>query len=153
MQRKPNILLPYFNNKFFLKRRFISVSYTHLDVYKRQAPISVENFLKLIDQDFFAGLIFHRVIPGFMMQGGGYDKDFNHHEADSIKGEFRSNGVANDLLHTRGVLSMARTMVPDSASSQFFIMHADAPVSYTHLNVTSSNKYDFIFFIIILNSN
>ena len=97
------------------------------ELYPEIAPISVENFLKLIDQDFFAGLIFHRVIPGFMIQGGGYDKDFNHHEADSIKGEFRSNGVANDLLHTRGVLSMARTMVPDSASSQFFIMHADAP--------------------------
>lgn len=84
------------------------------ELYPEIAPISVENFLKLIDQDFFAGLIFHRVIPGFMIQGGGYDKDFNHHEADSIKGEFRSNGVANDLLHTRGVLSMARTMVPDS---------------------------------------
>ena len=97
------------------------------ELYPEIAPISVENFLKLIDQDFFAGLIFHRVIPGFMIQGGGYDKDFNHQEADSIKGEFRSNGVANDLLHTRGVLSMARTMVPDSASSQFFIMHADAP--------------------------
>ena len=78
------------------------------ELYPEIAPISVENFLKLIDQDFFAGLIFHRVIPGFMIQGGGYDKDFNHHEADSIKGEFRSNGVANDLLHTRGVLSMAR---------------------------------------------
>ena len=87
----------------------------------------MENFLKLIDQDFFAGLIFHRVIPGFMIQGGGYDKDFNHHEAKSIKGEFSSNGVKNDLLHTRGVLSMARTMVPDSASSQFFIMHKKSP--------------------------
>ena len=64
---------------------------------------------------------------GFMIQGGGYDKEFNHHEAKSIKGEFSSNGVKNDLLHTRGVLSMARTMIPDSASSQFFIMHEDAP--------------------------
>ena len=62
-----------------------------------------------------------------MIQGGGYDKDFNHHEAKSIKGEFSSNGVKNDLLHTRGVLSMARTMVKDSASSQFFIMHDVAP--------------------------
>lgn len=97
------------------------------ELYPEVAPITVENFLKLIDQDFFAGLIFHRVIPGFMIQGGGYDKDFNHHETASIKGEFRTNGVANDLLHTRGVLSMARTMIPNSASSQFFIMHEDAP--------------------------
>ena len=97
------------------------------ELYPEIAPITVENFLNLIDQDFFAGLIFHRVIPGFMIQGGGYDKDFNHHEAKRIKGEFSSNGVKNDLLHTRGVLSMARTMVPDSASSQFFIMHEDAP--------------------------
>ena len=85
------------------------------ELYPDVAPITVENFLNLIDQDFFAGLIFHRVIPGFMIQGGGYDKDFNHHETKSIKGEFSSNGVTNDLLHTRGVLSMARTMIPDSA--------------------------------------
>ena len=97
------------------------------ELYPDVAPITVENFLNLIDQDFFAGLIFHRVIPGFIIQGGGYDKDFNHHETKSIKGEFSSNGVTNDLLHTRGVLSMARTMIPDSASSQFFIMHEDAP--------------------------
>ena len=97
------------------------------ELYPEIAPITVENFLNLIDQDFFAGLIFHRVIPGFMIQGGGYDKEFNHHEAKSIKGEFSSNGVKNDLLHTRGVLSMARTMIPDSASSQNFIMHEDAP--------------------------
>lgn len=97
------------------------------EVYPEIAPITVKNFLELIDRDFFAGLIFHRVIPGFMIQGGGYDKDFNHHETSSIKGEFSNNGVINDLLHTRGVLSMARTMVPDSASSQFFIMHQDAP--------------------------
>ena len=97
------------------------------ELYPEIAPITVENFLNLIDQDFFAGLIFHRVIPGFMIQGGGYDKDFNHHEAKSIKGEFSSNGIKNDLLHTRGILSMALTMIPDSASSQFFIMHEDAP--------------------------
>lgn len=97
------------------------------ELYPEIAPITVENFLKLIDQDFFAGLVFHRVIPGFMIQGGGYDKDFKQKDCDTIKGEFRSNGVTNDLLHTRGVLSMARTMFPDSASSQFFIMHADAP--------------------------
>lgn len=97
------------------------------ELYPEVAPLTVENFLSLIDQDFFAGLVFHRIIPGFMIQGGGYDKDFNQREAKSIKGEFSSNGVTNNLLHTRGVLSMARTMIPDSASSQFFIMHADAP--------------------------
>lgn len=97
------------------------------ELYPEVAPLTVENFLSLIDQDFFAGLVFHRIIPGFMIQGGGYDKDFKQREAKSIKGEFSSNGVTNNLLHTRGVLSMARTMIPDSASSQFFIMHADAP--------------------------
>ena len=72
---------------------------------------TVENFLKLIDEDFFAGLIFHRVIPGFMIQGGGYTKDFKEKHCDSIKGEFKSNGVNNELKHTEGVLSMARTMI------------------------------------------
>lgn len=97
------------------------------ELYPEIAPISVTNFLKLMDQDFFKGLIFHRVIPGFMIQGGGFDQDMNQKPCDSIKGEFRSNGVENTLVHTRGVLSMARTMFPDSASSQFFIMHQDAP--------------------------
>ena len=83
--------------------------------------------INLIKNNFFDGLIFHRVIPGFMIQGGGYDTDMKEHPAASIKGEFASNGVTNNLKHTRGVLSMARTMVKDSASSQFFIMHADAP--------------------------
>ncbi len=97
------------------------------ELYPEVAPITVENFLKLIDEDFFAGLIFHRVIPGFMIQGGGYDVNFNEKHTDAIKGEFRSNGVDNDLKHTPGVLSMARTMFKDSASSQFFIMHEAAP--------------------------
>lgn len=97
------------------------------ELYPQHAPITVENFLKLIDEDFFAGLIFHRVIKGFMIQGGGYDKDFNHKDASSIKGEFASNGVENNLIHTKGVLSMARTAYKDSASSQFFIMHDNAP--------------------------
>ncbi|MBQ7793550.1 MAG: peptidylprolyl isomerase [Clostridia bacterium] len=97
------------------------------ELYPDVAPITVENFVKLCKEDFYAGLIFHRVIPGFMIQGGGYDEQLNEKSADSIKGEFSENGVKNDLKHTRGVISMARTMVPDSASSQFFIMHADAP--------------------------
>lgn len=97
------------------------------ELYPEVAPITVENFKKLISEDFFAGLIFHRVINGFMIQGGGMNAAGNPKKADSIKGEFESNGVKNDLKHTRGVLSMARTMFPNSASSQFFIMHQDAP--------------------------
>ena len=102
------------------------------DLYPHVAPESVANFVKLIENGFFNGLIFHRVIDGFMIQGGGFDEsfykgNFNAKEADTIKGEFRSNGFANNLKHTRGVISMARTSDPDSASSQFFIMHQDAP--------------------------
>jgi len=97
------------------------------ELYPEVAPVTVENFVGLINKHFYDGLIFHRVIPGFMIQGGGMDASMKMKECPSIKGEFRSNGVINDLLHTRGVLSMARTMVRDSASSQFFIMHADAP--------------------------
>lgn len=97
------------------------------ELYPEIAPITVKNFISLIEQNFYDGLIFHRVIPGFMIQGGGFDVKMNHKECSSIKGEFSSNGIQNDLLHTRGVLSMARTMVKDSASSQFFIMHKNAP--------------------------
>ncbi len=98
------------------------------ELYPEKAPKTVENFLSLIDKKFFNGLIFHRVIENFMIQGGGFDADFNHKEAESIYGEFASNGfLQNDIKHTRGTLSMARTSVPNSASSQFFIMHKDAP--------------------------
>ncbi len=97
------------------------------ELYPQTAPITVENFVKLIEQKFFDGLVFHRVISGFMIQGGGYDEAGDHKETESIKGEFAANGVTNDLKHTRGVLSMARTSFPNSASSQFFIMHQDAP--------------------------
>lgn len=97
------------------------------ELYPNIAPITVANFLDLVEQEFFDGLIFHRVIEGFMIQGGGYYADMSSKEAESIKGEFMSNGVKNDLKHTRGVLSMARTSFPNSASSQFFIMHQDAP--------------------------
>lgn len=97
------------------------------ELYPEQAPITVENFLSLVKAGFYSGLIFHRVIKGFMIQGGGFDTSFHHKEAKSIKGEFLINGVVNDIKHKRGVLSMARTNMPNSASSQFFIMHADAP--------------------------
>lgn len=94
------------------------------ELYPDVAPKTVENFVKLVEEGFFDGTIFHRVIPGFMIQGG---EGINGKRADTIKGEFTSNGFQNDLKHERGVLSMARTMVPDSASSQFFIMVADSP--------------------------
>ncbi|MBR7142399.1 MAG: peptidylprolyl isomerase [Clostridia bacterium] len=98
------------------------------ELYPDKAPKTVENFLKLANENFFDGLIFHRVIPGFMIQGGGYDETMAGKETPSIAGEFKANGfAANDLRHTRGVLSMARTSDPNSASSQFFVMHEDAP--------------------------
>ena len=97
------------------------------ELYPEVAPITVENFLKLIDEDFFAGLIFHRVIPGFMIQGGCPEGMGIGGPGYSIKGEFSRNGFANNLKHTKGVLSMARSGDPDSAGSQFFIMVEDAP--------------------------
>jgi peptidyl-prolyl cis-trans isomerase B (cyclophilin B) len=98
------------------------------ELYPDMAPKTVENFVGLVEKGFYNGLIFHRVIPGFMIQGGGFDTEYEHKEADSIYGEFAANGfVQNTLRHTRGVLSMARTNVPDSASSQFFLMHRDSP--------------------------
>ena len=98
------------------------------ELYPEKAPKTVANFIKLIENGFFEGLIFHRVIKGFMIQGGGYTEEMEHKETESIKGEFKANGfMQNDLKHTRGVLSMARTSDPDSASSQFFVMHRDAP--------------------------
>ena len=112
------------------KIRFDIEGYGVIDaeLYPEIAPVTVKNFLGLVEDGFFTGLIFHRIISGFMIQGGGYDAEMNHKDAPSIKGEFRANGFPqNTLKHTRGVLSMARTMIPDSASSQFFIMHEDAP--------------------------
>ena len=98
-----------------------------IELYPDIAPISCENFEKLVRQGFYNGLTFHRVIPGFMIQGGCPDGTGMGGPGWSIKGEFAANGVKNDLKHTRGVLSMARSMMPNSAGSQFFIMHEDAP--------------------------
>ena len=98
-----------------------------IELYPDIAPISCENFEKLVKQGFYDGLCFHRVIEGFMIQGGCPDGTGMGGPGWSIKGEFASNGVKNDLKHTRGVLSMARSMMPNSAGSQFFIMHQDAP--------------------------
>ncbi len=97
------------------------------ELYPEIAPITVENFKKLCDEKFYDGLTFHRIIKGFMIQGGDPEGNGTGGPGYSIKGEFAANGVANDLRHTRGVLSMARAMDPNSAGSQFFIMHQDAP--------------------------
>lgn len=97
------------------------------ELYPDIAPISVNNFISLINKHFYDGLIFHRVIPGFMIQGGCPLGTGTGGPGYHIKGEFKLNGFKNKLNHTRGVLSMARAMAPNSAGSQFFIMHADAP--------------------------
>ncbi len=98
-----------------------------IELYPDIAPITCENFEKLVRSGFYDGLTFHRVISGFMIQGGCPKGDGTGGPGWNIKGEFSSNGVRNDLKHTRGVISMARSSQPDSAGSQFFIMHQDAP--------------------------
>ena len=97
------------------------------ELYPEIAPKTVENFIKLAQEGFYDGLIFHRVIPGFMIQGGCPDGTGMGGPGYSINGEFTANGFRNDLRHERGVMSMARAMDPDSAGSQFFIMVADSP--------------------------
>ncbi len=97
------------------------------ELYPEIAPNTVKNFISLVKKGFYNGLIFHRVIPGFMIQGGCPQKSGMGGPGYSIKGEFSSNGVQNDLKHTTGVLSMARSQHPDSAGSQFFIMVANSP--------------------------
>lgn len=97
------------------------------ELYPDIAPNTVRNFLSLAGKGFYDGLIFHRVIRGFMIQGGDPDGNGTGGPGYSIKGEFARNGVVNELKHTKGVLSMARAQHPDSAGSQFFIMHQDTP--------------------------
>ena len=98
-----------------------------VELYKDVAPITVDNFIELVNKGFYNGLTFHRIIKGFMIQGGCPKGNGTGGPGYSIKGEFIANGVNNPLKHTRGVISMARAMDPDSAGSQFFIMHKDAP--------------------------
>ena len=97
------------------------------ELYPEIAPNTVNNFISLVKSGFYDGVIFHRVIPGFMIQGGDPNGTGMGGPGYCIRGEFTSNGFKNDLKHTRGVLSMARTMIPDTAGSQFFIMHQDSP--------------------------
>ena len=98
-----------------------------VELYKDIAPITVENFVKLANKGFYNGLTFHRIIKGFMIQGGCPKGNGTGGPGYQIKGEFAMNGFNNPLKHTRGVISMARAMDPNSAGSQFFIMHQDAP--------------------------
>ncbi len=98
-----------------------------LELYPEAAPKTVANFLKLVKEGFYDGLIFHRVIPGFMIQGGDPQGNGMGGARDNVIGEFKANGFDNPIKHTRGVISMARAYNPNSASSQFFIMHANAP--------------------------
>jgi len=98
-----------------------------LELYPEIAPNTVNNFISLVEQDFYDGVIFHRVIEGFMIQGGDPDGTGRGGPGYSIKGEFSNNGFENTLKHKRGVISMARSKAPDSAGSQFFIIHDDAP--------------------------
>ena len=98
-----------------------------IELNEEAAPITCENFKKLVGQGFYNGLTFHRVIPGFMIQGGCPLGNGTGGPGWNIKGEFAANGVNNPIKHTRGVISMARSMNPNSAGSQFFIMHQDAP--------------------------
>lgn len=97
-----------------------------IELDEKAAPLTVENFHKLVNMKFYDGTIFHRVIPGFMIQGGDPQGTGMGGPGWTIKGEFSANGVDNPISHKRGVISMARAMDPDSAGSQFFIMHADA---------------------------
>ena len=97
------------------------------ELYPEVAPNTVNNFISLVSKGYYDGLIFHRVIKGFMIQGGDPDGTGMGGPGYSIKGEFKSNGFDNDLKHTEGVLSMARSMMPDSAGSQFFVMHKTSP--------------------------
>ncbi|MCH5155444.1 MAG: peptidylprolyl isomerase [Clostridiales bacterium] len=122
-------------NKIYATIEFTDGNVINLELYPDIAPITVANFVKLCAAHFYDGLCFHRVIDKFMIQGGGFVFDQNMGLVErplktTIKGEFKSNGVANDLKHTKGTISMARTAVKDSASCQFFICVADTP----HLN-------------------
>ena len=98
-----------------------------IELYPEIAPNTVNNFISLVNQGFYNGLTFHRIIKGFMIQGGCPDGNGTGGPGYSIKGEFSGNGIQNDLKHTAGVISMARSMMPNSAGSQFFIMHQPAP--------------------------
>ena len=117
MENKNPIVTIKLNNKKTIK----------VELYPQIAPNTVNNFISLVNRGYYNGICFHRVIPGFMIQGGCPEGSGRGGPGYTIRGEFTSNGFKNDLKHTRGVISMARTMAPNSAGSQFFIMHEDSP--------------------------
>lgn len=123
------------NDKLLSGKKIVEISIKdygkmELELDSDTAPITVTNFIHLINEGFYDGLTMHRIIDGFMIQGGDPSADGTGGSSETIKGEFSSNGVKNDISHVRGVISMARSNDPDSASSQFFIVHKDS----THLD-------------------
>jgi peptidyl-prolyl cis-trans isomerase B (cyclophilin B) len=118
---------PYLSGRHYAELVIRDYGTIYLELDADTAPISVTNFLNLANSGFYDGLTFHRIIEGFMMQGGGFDAEGSQKKADSIKGEFAKNGVTNNIDHDRGVISMARASEFNSASSQFFIMHKSNP--------------------------
>ena len=131
------LLIALCSAQAFAEDAFEPTAYVQIDIknygtilaelYGNEAPITVENFLKLVNEGFYDGLTFHRIISGFMIQGGDPLGNGTGGSGETIKGEFAQNGVENNIAHTRGTLSMARTNDPNSATSQFFIMHEAAP--------------------------
>lgn len=115
------------NNNPIVTFKMKDVDVFYVELYPDVAPNTVNNFISLVKKSFYDGLCFHRVIEGFMIQGGDPKGNGTGGPGYSIRGEFSKNGFKNDLKHKRGVISMARSMMPNSAGSQFFIMHADAP--------------------------
>lgn len=120
------------NDKLLKGKHNIEISFKDFGIMKLEldadtAPITVTNFIKLIEEKFYDGLTMHRIIDGFMIQGGDPSGDGSGGSKETIKGEFSSNGVTNDISHVRGVISMARSNDMNSASSQFFIVHKDSP--------------------------
>ena len=113
--------------KYYVEMTIQDKGIIKLELDADAAPITVTNFVKLVEEGFYDGIGFHRIINGFMMQGGDPAGTGGGGSAETIKGEFKSNGYDNPIMHNRGVISMARTNDPNSASSQFFIMHQDAP--------------------------
>ena len=120
------------SNNYLTGKHYVEMSIKDYGVIKLEldadvAPINVTNFINLVNDKFYDGLTFHRIIENFMIQGGGYNEDGLRKDASNIKGEFQANGVNNSILHERGVISMARANDPDSASSEFFITQDDYP--------------------------
>jgi len=120
-----NIPQNLLSGKYYVEMSVKKYGKIQLELDADIAPITVTNFINLVNDKFYDGLTFHRIIAGFMIQGGGYNNDGYRKTADTIKGEFKNNGVNNSILHTRGVISMARADAYNSASSEFFIMQED----------------------------